>query len=165
MYLSKENHLCLKLQHLAHCFSVRIELVCARNTSCNLGFSSGDRLSLFQIGQFSWVDETHVSLERNPFVIEAVATSTLFPVRIELVVQRNTSCKSDFSSWRKGHFIPNRPIQLSEETHILLQRKPSVLEAGASSTSFPCENWVRFCKEYFLQHRCFKVEIVFIWYK
>jgi hypothetical protein len=37
-------------------------------------------------------------------------------------------------------FAPYRPIQLSKETHVSLERKPSVLEAGASSTLFHSEN-------------------------
>jgi hypothetical protein len=39
LYLSKESHLCYKLQRLAHCFHVRIELVFERNTSCISQFS------------------------------------------------------------------------------------------------------------------------------
>jgi hypothetical protein len=42
-------------------------------------FQGGDRLSLFQIGLYSRVAETNISLERNPFVIEAKASNTLFP--------------------------------------------------------------------------------------
>jgi hypothetical protein len=42
-------------------------------------FQCADRLSLFHICLFSRVDETYVSLERNPFVLAAVACSTLFP--------------------------------------------------------------------------------------
>jgi hypothetical protein len=45
-----------------------------------------------------------------------------------------------------------------EETPELLDRKPHVLEAGASSTLFTCENCVRFWKEYFLQFRFCKLE-------
>jgi hypothetical protein len=37
-------------------------------------------------------------------------------------------------------------------------RKPSVLEAGPSSTLFPCESCVSFWKEYFLQLMLMKVE-------
>jgi hypothetical protein len=40
MYLSKENHVCKNLDHLAHCLPVRIQLVIERDTSCNLGVSS-----------------------------------------------------------------------------------------------------------------------------
>jgi hypothetical protein len=32
----------------------------------------------------------------------------------------------------------------AEETHVALERKPSVLEAGTHSTFFPCENSVSF---------------------
>jgi hypothetical protein len=39
MYLSKENHLCLKVQQQAHRFPVRTELVFERSTSCNSEFS------------------------------------------------------------------------------------------------------------------------------
>jgi hypothetical protein len=53
MYLSLENHLHLKLQHLAHYLPVRIELFFERNTSVMWVFQSGDWLSLIQIGLFS----------------------------------------------------------------------------------------------------------------
>jgi hypothetical protein len=39
MYLYKGNHLCQMLHHVAHCFTMRTELNCERNTSCNLGVS------------------------------------------------------------------------------------------------------------------------------
>jgi hypothetical protein len=39
MYLSKENILNKKQQHVAPCFPVKIDLVSESNTSCNLGFS------------------------------------------------------------------------------------------------------------------------------
>jgi hypothetical protein len=34
-------------------------------------------------------------------------------VRIELVFERNNSCKSEFSKWTKAHFVANGPILLS----------------------------------------------------
>jgi hypothetical protein len=37
-------------EHLAHCLLVRFDVVYERNTCHNLGFLSGDRLCLFQIG-------------------------------------------------------------------------------------------------------------------
>jgi hypothetical protein len=41
----------------------------------------------------------------------------------------------------KGSFIPNSIIHLcSRKKKVSLQRKPSMLEAAASSTLFPCEN-------------------------
>jgi hypothetical protein len=39
-----------------------------------------------------------------------------------------------------AHVAPIRPIQLSEERLLAVYGKPSVVEAGASSTLFPCEN-------------------------
>jgi hypothetical protein len=46
-----------------------------------------------------------------------------------------------------------------EETHLSLQRKASMLEAAASSTLFPSENWVSF---YLLIYLIFKIFILFI---
>jgi hypothetical protein len=41
MYLSKEKSLYLKLEHLAHCFPVRIELVFEWTTACPSGSPRG----------------------------------------------------------------------------------------------------------------------------
>jgi hypothetical protein len=42
-------------------------------------FHCGGRLFFLQIGLFSKVEETHTSLERNPYVLQAVALMTLYP--------------------------------------------------------------------------------------
>jgi hypothetical protein len=63
----------------------------------------------------------------------------------------------EFSRWRKAHFVPYRPIQLSCRNTCVSPQKPSVLEAAPSSTLFPCENWVSFWMEFFLQIIVFKV--------
>jgi hypothetical protein len=60
----------------------------------NLNFQGGERLILLKIGLLSLVDKIHVSLETKPSVLEAAASRTLFPCEIELVFERNTSCKS-----------------------------------------------------------------------
>jgi hypothetical protein len=39
-------------------------------------------------------------LERKPSKLEAGASSILFPVRIELAFERNTSCHLGVSRWR-----------------------------------------------------------------
>jgi hypothetical protein len=39
MYFSKENHLYSKVQHLAHCFPVKINIGPEMNTSCNFSVS------------------------------------------------------------------------------------------------------------------------------
>jgi hypothetical protein len=52
MYLFKEKDLGLKLQHLAHCFPVRIESFFEKNTPCLSLFSRRRSLTWFQIGAF-----------------------------------------------------------------------------------------------------------------
>jgi hypothetical protein len=42
-------------------------------------FQGGIRLMLLQIGLFTRVEETYVSLKRKPSVLEADASRTLFP--------------------------------------------------------------------------------------
>jgi hypothetical protein len=79
MYLSKENHLCLKQEYLTHSFPVRIDLVFEGNSSCKHRFQDGVMPSLLQKGLLSWVEKTHVSLQWKPSMIEAAASSTLFP--------------------------------------------------------------------------------------
>jgi hypothetical protein len=45
----------------------------------NYSFQGGKRLIFFQLGLYRYVDKTHVSLKREPFELEAGASSTLFP--------------------------------------------------------------------------------------
>jgi hypothetical protein len=49
MYLSKENHLCKKLQHVAHCFTVKIELALKGILHTHHSFHGAGRLNLLQI--------------------------------------------------------------------------------------------------------------------
>jgi hypothetical protein len=46
-------------------------------------------------------------------MLEAAASSTFFNLRVEVVFERNTSCKSNLSKWGKAHFFPNMPFQKS----------------------------------------------------
>jgi hypothetical protein len=62
--------------------------------SSNYSFPHGDRLIVFQIGLSNYTEETHVSLETEPFMIEATASSTLFYYENCLVFERNAFCKS-----------------------------------------------------------------------
>jgi hypothetical protein len=81
MYLSKENHLCKKLLHLAHCFPVTIEFILNGILPTNLRFYGAGWLNLLQICLFSNIDETHVSLKGKPSVLEVAASNTLFPCK------------------------------------------------------------------------------------
>jgi hypothetical protein len=147
MYLLKENHLCYKQEYVAHCFPVRIELVFTGILPANGIIQRGNRLCLLQTDLVSWVDETHTYLQRNPFVIEAIASRTLFP------------CMNWVSFWKQYFlqivFVPKRPIQLRWWNTWMCWRKPPVWEEGLSHTLLPYKNWVSFWKEYFLSLRCF----------
>jgi hypothetical protein len=79
MYLFKKSPLSEKLQHLAHSFPVRIELVFKGILPATWVFQSGHRLSLLETCLFNRVDETHVSSERKSLGLEPVASSSLFP--------------------------------------------------------------------------------------
>jgi hypothetical protein len=90
----------------------------------------------------------HTCLSKdNPSRLENGAGSTLLSFQNWLTFERNTSWKLCFSMLRKALFVPNRPIQQVDETHISFERNSFLIEAVASSTIFPCENWVRFSKE------------------
>jgi hypothetical protein len=84
-------------EHVAHCFSVRIELVFEKNTCWRLGISRW-RYALFAPKVFSGELKNHMCLsKRKQSVLEAAAATTLIPWRIELVFERNISCKSVFN--------------------------------------------------------------------
>jgi hypothetical protein len=73
-------------------------------------------------------------------MLEATDLAYCFPMRIDLVSQRNTAILSGFSSYRNIRFVHNCPIELIVETRISLGRKPSTFEAGGSCTLFPYKN-------------------------
>jgi hypothetical protein len=77
------------VKHLALCFPVRIDLVCKGVLPAHEGFQGGDMLNLIQMGLFSWVEETHVSLERNPSKLQAGVSSTFF------------ACENWVSFWKR----------------------------------------------------------------
>jgi hypothetical protein len=217
MHLLKENPLFSKQEHLAYGFPVRIELVFERNTACSWRFSSV-RKEHFVTKAYSADLKKHMYLWKEYHLcwkLEHIVHC--LPVRIEIVFERNTACQWGFSRGITAHYDPNRPIQLSwldtcisrkktiyswkwsikhvvfmwelsyfskgilpacqgfqvgdmhiyfkihlfswvEETHVALEGKASLLEAGTCNTLFPCENWVSFWKEYCLPISVFKVE-------
>jgi hypothetical protein len=55
-------------------------------------------------------------------------------VRIDLVSDTSTFCKSKISRWGKSQLVPNKPVQQVEEIHMTLHGKPTKFEAGASCT-------------------------------
>jgi hypothetical protein len=69
------------------------------------GFFKVDIGSLTPNRSISLGEESHVSLEGYSFVLEARASSRLFPYTFELVFERNTSFKSSFSIWGRAQFV------------------------------------------------------------
>jgi hypothetical protein len=114
---------------------------------------------LFQRVLFNKVEEIHVSLQRKPSVLESGASSTLFAVRKELVFEINTSCKSIFWRSSKAQVAPNWPILLSWRNTCIYRNKTISVKVRSMYHIVSFENWVNFRKEYFLQVRCFKVQI------
>jgi hypothetical protein len=55
-------------------------------------------------------------------MLVALAENTCFSVRIESVCERNTSGKSEFSSWRNAHFVQIELYSQVEEKHVSLER-------------------------------------------
>jgi hypothetical protein len=63
-----------------------------------------------------------------------------FSIRTELPVERNTAYLSGFSTVKNITFVQNNCFPVNGSNMVPLGRKSPMLEAGGSSTSFPCEN-------------------------
>jgi hypothetical protein len=92
---------------------VSIELVFERKIGCQTGISKLKTHILFHIGLCSWVEETHVSLERKPLTLEGGEFTTLFPCENRVSFERSNACPTRFSMGIIAQFVPNRPIHLS----------------------------------------------------
>jgi hypothetical protein len=92
-------------------------------------------------------------------MLEAVTSSSLLSFVNWGRFWKENFLQIEYSRWGKAHFVPNRSIYLRWRNTWMSQRKPSVLEAGASSTLFPGEIWVIFWSEIFVQIRFFKVVV------
>jgi hypothetical protein len=79
MFYSKENHMCYELQYQEYCSPLRIDLALENNTLCKSWIPVVKRIIFFHVCLFIFIEETHGSLETKPFVVEAEASSTLFP--------------------------------------------------------------------------------------
>jgi hypothetical protein len=137
-------------------------LVFERNASANHSFQGGQRLILYQIGLFSWVKETQVSVQRHPSVLDAGRSRALFPCENWVSFSSNTSFNGGISWWRKLHCALRRPIQIKWKSTFISPRQPRVLQAGGTRSLIPCENCVNFLKEYLLQIAVFQKEKVLI---
>jgi hypothetical protein len=66
------------LQNLAHCFSVRIELVFERNTSWTSGLEMWQKSDFVPNRPTQLMEKTHASLDRKPPLLEGGESSTFF---------------------------------------------------------------------------------------
>jgi hypothetical protein len=123
-------------------------------------------LALFPpISLFRWVWETHVSLQGKWYTLAASNLPHCFLLSIELVFESNTFSKSEFSSYRKAHFVQRGGFGSIEDRHVSLLTIPSMLQTAAITTLFPCKNWLSFWKDYYWQLLSFTVEIVSVCFK
>jgi hypothetical protein len=129
--------------HIQHCFSVRLELVSERNTACQSVFSRGRKLYFVPKRpiQLSW-RKTSISWKESISVRRRSIKHIVSLWELNSFFEKNTACPSGFVRCRNSHFVAKRPIHVCWRNCGSLNRKPSMLEAGASSTFFPCENWV-----------------------
>jgi hypothetical protein len=62
----------------------------------NHSVQNEERLILFQIGLFIWVEETHGSLQTKSSMLEAAERNNYLSVRTELVFERTFSSNHSF---------------------------------------------------------------------
>jgi hypothetical protein len=72
-------------------------------------------------------------------MLEAAASGTLFPCRIESDFECNTPSKSYFSRGRKDLFVTIRPIKLKRRNTFICQKKNIPIRSRGINTLFPSE--------------------------
>jgi hypothetical protein len=94
---------------------------------------------LLQICLLSLVEQIHVSLQRKLSMLSTPYLGHCFIVRIVLFLEE---ILPDNHSFQRGYQLILFQIGLfsQAEKHMYLSNKTTVLEAGTSSTLFPCEN-------------------------
>jgi hypothetical protein len=73
-------------------------------------------------------------------MLQGAASKLLFLVRISLGFERNSYRKSQFEGGERLILCHLCLFNLGKETHVTAKGNPYVLEAGAFSLCFPCEN-------------------------
>jgi hypothetical protein len=72
---------------------------------------------------------------------------------LSYLIKRIQPSSQGFQVWGHITICQNSSIQVKGRSSISVGRKPSMLEAGASSTMFPCEKWVSLWKIYLWSER------------
>jgi hypothetical protein len=136
---------------------MRIEVVFKEIFHANQNFKGGESC-LFQIGLFGWVEETLVSLQRKPFMLDASASTTFFPCENWVCFQKEYSLWIIVFKVRKGCFSSNKPFQLSWRNTCISPKKTIYFRICSIYHIVPSENRISFWKEYVLQIRILKDE-------
>jgi hypothetical protein len=109
---------------------------------------------MVQIGLLNYVEETHVSLY----------TRALFPWTNWFSFWKSTSCMLGVSRGKKALFAPTRTIQQSWRDTCVSPEE--ILYVRSLSIEHVVSLWelIRFWKEYFMQLKCFKEEICWVFF-
>jgi hypothetical protein len=117
---AEENHLSLKIKQSkleagpsSTLFPCENWVTCRKEYFLLTGFSMGRNTHFVQNMPIQVKWRSTCTLETKPSMLEVEHLAHCFPVRIELVFERNTSCPSEFSKLINSHFVPNRPIELN----------------------------------------------------
>jgi hypothetical protein len=118
-----------------------------RNSSATRLFQGGGRVSLHQIGLFSWVEGSHLSVERKTSVLEREGSSSLFPLEIDFVLNLIVPANYVLHGADRLCLFHTVQFRCVEVTRASLKRKPSVLEGRGSGPLLSWEFWVSFWKK------------------
>jgi hypothetical protein len=203
----KKNHEYEKQEGLPHCFPVKIQLACERNTAYFSGITNVRNMTFLQNSCIQEKGSSTVSLERKSSNLEVGESSTFFSCEkwvsllkeylwFESILKwENHSLYEKYcfrwngktlvsygpiqcvkggsvlhlvSLWELSYLLKgilptsqcfhvwgtwalcNISIEVNGTSTVSLLRKPSMWEAGGSSTMFPCENFLNYWKEHCL---------------
>lgn len=132
MYLLEEDQLFQKQESLEHGFPLRRELVQKGAIHASQLFQGGNNLYFLQIHLFTWVEENMNLSKVNGLCQKLPLIVQCFFVKIELVFVIITSCKSEFSRWRKAHFGPNPPILLKGRNTFICRIKSTCVTSSTN---------------------------------
>jgi hypothetical protein len=117
------------MEHMVFLWQLHQFFIGIHPSSYNIRF--GERLIFFQIGLFSSVQETHISLRRKTSMVEVGASSTLFLCENWVGFTKEYFLKIEFSSWWQTHFVPNNPIQFSWRLRCMSPKKTTCVRIGS----------------------------------
>jgi hypothetical protein len=113
-------------------------------------FQVGETFSLWKLLLFKGNGEAHEDFGTLQSVLQAGVSFTLFPYENWVSMESNNALLSAYSRGRIFTLCKIDRFSWIDETHISLGTMPFVLEAGLSSTEFPCEKCISWHKEYSL---------------